>query len=126
MNEHEEKMISVFIAKEKRHRFRYFMDNIKTRPGELDCLNHTRVLNPRYTTWLSGKEDIVQLLRNEGCPENVYIISMEERIDKKTLPLSEAIAQVFEYNWGTIVSCIPGKLAYYHDEDGKRRALLKA
>lgn len=126
MNEHEEKMVSTFIAKEKRHRFRYFMDNVKIRSRELDCLNHTSVLDPRYTTWLSRKEDIVDLLRKEGSPDYVYIISMDKRIDQKTLPLEEAIAQVFEFNWGTIVSCIPGKLAYYHDEDGGRRALLKA
>ena len=27
--------------------------------------------------------------------------------------------------WGTIVPCIRGKLAYYYDESGERRELLK-
>lgn len=126
MNEHEEKTVSVFIVKEKRQRFRYLMDNAKIRTSELGRLIHARALDPRYTTWLSRKEDIVKVLRQEGCPENVYIISMDKQIDQKTLSLTEAIKQVFDSNWGTIVSCIPGKLAYFHEEDGELRALLKA
>ena len=27
--------------------------------------------------------------------------------------------------WGTIVSCLPGRLAYYYDEEGARRMLLE-
>ncbi|MEN6372031.1 MAG: hypothetical protein ABFD64_08460 [Armatimonadota bacterium] len=125
MNEHEDKTVSSFITREKRHRFRYFMDNPKIRSKELNCLNHTHVLEPSHTVWLSQREDIKALLRKEGSPENVYIISGDERIDGSTRSLSDAIEQIVESGWGAIISCIPGKLAYYRDECGERHALLK-
>jgi hypothetical protein len=126
MNIHEEKTVSVFIAEEKRHRFHYFMDNPKVRTRELGCLNHIAPLEYGRITWLSRKEDVYDLLRREGSPDNVYIISCDSDIDGKTLPLTEALELVARSGWGTIISCIPGKLAYYYDESGERKALLKA
>ena len=40
------------------------------------------------------------------------------------MELSEAISQTELTGWGTIISCIPGQLAYYDDECGERRILL--
>jgi hypothetical protein len=124
MNIHEEMTVSVFIAKEKRHRFHYFMDNPNIRTRELGCLNHIVPLEPDRITWLSRKEDAHSLLSREGSPDSVYIISCDSGIDKKTLPLAEALEMVVRSGWGTIISCIPGKLAYYYGESGERRALL--
>ena len=39
--------------------------------------------------------------------------------------LAEAVAEVAIGGWGTIISCLPGQLAYYYDECGERRMLLE-
>jgi hypothetical protein len=49
-------------------------------------------------------------------------------LDGKTLPLAKAVNDVEimpKNGWGTIVSCIPGELAYYYDEEGERYAILQ-
>jgi hypothetical protein len=45
-------------------------------------------------------------------------------IDGRELPLAEAVDRAELGGFGTIVSCIPGRLAYYYDESGARRLLL--
>lgn len=125
MNEHEEKTIVAFILRGKRHRYAYLLDNPQKRNQALDRLNHCRDLDPRYVTWLRSNTDVVGLLRQEGCPSHVYLISCADELDGRTLSLEDALELVSCEGWGTIVSCVPGRLAYYYDEEGERRALLK-
>jgi hypothetical protein len=125
MNEHEEKPIEAFIVREKRQGYKSLLGNPKKRRAILDCLNHCHDLDERYVTWLPSNAAVEQLLRQEGSPDEVYVISDTKSVDGKTLPLDEAIFQSSAGNWGTIISCIPGQLAYYYDEAGDGQALLK-
>lgn len=65
------------------------------------------------------------LLQKEGSPEKVDVLSCTDSIDGKTLSLDDAVQAASEEGWATIISCIPGQLAYYYDELGDRRALLR-
>ena len=127
MNEHEEQTIAAFILKERQDRYRFLLGNSdpRKRAKGLDRLNHCADLDPRYATWLPGNTDVVRLLRREGSPGEVYVISNTDAIDGKMLPLEEAIDEAEDGGWGTIISCIPGQLAYYRGEEGEGRALLK-
>jgi hypothetical protein len=40
------------------------------------------------------------------------------------MPLVEALNEAEAIGWGTIISCIPGRLACYLDEAGSERRLL--
>lgn len=40
--------------------------------------------------------------------------------DASTLPLLEAMDETTKAGWGAIISCTPGELAYYYDEEGKK------
>jgi len=91
MNEHEEKTVAAFIIKEKRHRYRYLLDNNRECSKGLDRLNHCDDLDPRFIQWLGKGFDIISLLRKEGCPDQVYLISAESELDKQTLSLEQAI-----------------------------------
>jgi hypothetical protein len=85
-------------------------------------------LNPKYVAWLPSGADIVQILRESGSPEQVYLISCSSTLDGKAMQLAKAVNDVEimpENGWGTIISCIPGELAYYYDEEGERRAILQ-
>lgn len=125
MNEHETKTIRAFVLKEKQDRLLLLLGDSKRRIEGLNRLNHSGDLDPRYTQWLPSNTDIAALLRKDGCPKEVYVISGAEQIDAKTLPLEDALQQVTWHGFGSILSCIPGKLAYYYDEEGGSRALLK-
>lgn len=127
MNEHEEKTIAAFFLKAKQDRYRFLLGNPDPRKRNkgLDRLNHCADLNPVYATWLPSNADVARLLRQEGSPEEVYVISETESIDGKVLPLEEAICETESGGWGTIISCIPGQLAYYYGEEGETRAILK-
>ena len=41
------------------------------------------------------------------------------------MPLAEAVWQAEMAGWGTLLGCVPDRLAYYYDEVGLRRMLLE-
>lgn len=128
MNEHETKTIRAFFLKEKQDRYLLLLSNPKRRIEALNRLNmdyRNTDFDPRYAQWLPSNVDIAALLRKEGCPMEVYVISGAAEIDGKTLALEEALEMVTHHGFGSIISCIPGKLAYYYNEEGAIRALLK-
>jgi len=124
MIEHEEQTIKAFIRKEVRDRYVSFLSNQKRRNEILDRLNHCKDFDERFIQWLPSNADIVKILLQAGSPAEVYVIS-DSKLDGKLMPLPAAIHETSMSGSGTIVSCIPGKLAYYYDEVGERRALLK-
>jgi hypothetical protein len=46
-------------------------------------------------------------------------MSEDSDLDGKELPLLEALKKVVGYQMGTFLSCVPGKLAYFEDEDDR-------
>ena len=124
MIDHEEQTIKAFMLKERRDRYLSFLGNNKRRKEVLDQLNHCKDFDERFMQWLPSNADIVNILLKSGSPSEVYVIS-DSKIDGKIMPLSDAIHETSMTGSGTIVSCIPGKLAYYYDEVGERRGILK-
>jgi hypothetical protein len=126
MNEHEEKTIAAFILREKQDRYRFLLGSSdpRRRAEGVGRLNHCKDLNLKYVTWWPSNADIAKLLRKDGSPEKVYMLSCTDAIDGKMMSLDDAINAVLAGGWGTLISCIPGQLAYYYDELGARRALL--
>ena len=74
---------------------------------------------------LASNTDIVAVLRTHGAPATCYVLSDTATLDARELSLMEAIAETELNGWGTIISCLPGRLAYYYDECGERRMLLE-
>jgi hypothetical protein len=112
MIEHEEQTIKAFMLKEKRDRYLSLLVNKKRRKEILDRLNHCKDFDERFIQWLPSNADIVNMLLQAGSPLEVYVIS-DSKIDGKVMALADAIHETSINGWGTIVSCIPGKLAYY-------------
>jgi hypothetical protein len=125
MTDHEEKIVRSFIIKEKRDRYLMLLRSNKKRNEALNRLNHCRDLDERFIEWLPSNADIAKISKEEGSPDQVYVISDSKNIDSKMMTLSDAIHETSMNGSGTIVSCIPGKLAYYYDEVGDRRGILK-
>ncbi|MDH3359854.1 MAG: hypothetical protein OEL55_03200 [Desulfobulbaceae bacterium] len=125
MNEHEKKTIKTFFQRNRQERYLSSSPNSKQRTKWLQKLNHTPGLNENYIQKTNRKTDIYQELKAKGAPGECFVISCSEELNLKTLPLTEALMQTEQLGWGTIISCIPGQLAYYHGELGEGKAILE-
>jgi hypothetical protein len=125
MNEHDEHIVRAFIAPERRERWLKSLASAKRRPAMLDRLNHCRDIDDRYATLLPSNSDVVAFLRSRGAPKMCYVLSCTADIDGQTMALGDAVLAAEHGGWGTIISCVPGRLGYYYDECGARRFLLE-
>ncbi len=117
--------VKAFIKSARRLRWLEALASAKRRRQFLDRLNHCRDFDERYATALPSSVDLVATLRSRGAPARCHVVSDFEAIDGRQLPLAEAIAQAEWAQWGTLLSCLHGRLAYYFDESGARRLLLE-
>ena len=125
MHKHEEAIVRTFIISEKRNRYLTLLGKKKTRSRVLDGLNHCYDLDSRYSTFLPPSTDVLGALRARGAPEGCYLLSDAPELDGREMSLSEAIESIELEGWGTLVGCIPGRLAFYYGEQGEQRAILE-
>jgi hypothetical protein len=125
MRSEEEATIRAFISPARRMRWLESLASAKRRRRFLDRLNHCGDIDERYARPLASNVDVVALLRARGAPATCYVLSATADLDGRELPLAEAVVEAELNGWGTIVSCLPGRLAYYYDECGERRMLLE-
>ena len=125
MHPHEEAAILAFIAPSCRARWLAKLASAKHRRPFLDRLNHCPDIDGRYATPLPSSADVVALLRSRGALASCHVISDIAAIDGCELPLTEAVDRAELGGFGTLVSCVPGRLGYYYDESGARRLLLE-
>ncbi len=125
MHPHEEATIQAFVIAPRRPRWIESLSSSKRRESFLDRLNHCRDIDDRYSTPLRSSADVVAALTARGAPLSCYVISATTELDGQELPLAKAVADSESAGWGTIISCLPGRLAYFYDESGERRLLLE-
>ncbi len=63
------------------------------------------------------KHLLQEKLREKGAPLTCYVLSKNSKIDGLRLPLCEALIETVGYGFGTFLSCIPGRLAYYEGQE---------
>jgi hypothetical protein len=129
--EHEEASIKAFVLRGKQERFLSFIASPKNRrkfTRELpnfpwfDRKITTSVpwkVDPSLPLWgrhLQGIENVSRLLHAKGAGKTCWVISNNSRIDGQEMNLDSALESVAGSDWGTILSCIPGKLAYFKGE----------
>jgi hypothetical protein len=125
MHPHEQATIRAFIAPARRARWLELLASARRRRPFLGRLNHCPDIDERYATPLPSNANVPAVLRSRGAPERCYVLSDIPALDGQELPLGEAIERIESGMWGTLISCIPGRLAYYYDECGARRWLLE-
>jgi len=62
-------------------------------------------------------DNITCELKKRHSPDLVFAISEDPALDQKELPLVEALKQTVGRGMGTVLSCIPGRLAFVETED---------
>ena len=126
--DHEQAFIHAFIVKSKQARYRGKLASPKHRREFLSRLHHNLDYNPRLAVQIPPGEQSASLvyakLRALGAPEQCHAIAAGSDLDGRQLPLRQAIDHVFGMGDGVVLSCIPGKLAYYESEDPSGRFIL--
>jgi hypothetical protein len=120
LNEHERLLIENFVAKDKQERLRFLMSEPSRRKRLRAKFSSTFVLLKEKCRTIPGSDQtpagIYQLLRNSGALEHCYTISEDAEIDGKDADLREMLDRLVGAGFETIVSCVPGKLAYFEGE----------
>jgi len=127
-NIHEVAFIKAFIVKEKQERLLALVQNKKSRKKFCLLLAHNIEINTKFTHPLKKEGDnggqVHGLLKKHGAPDICHIICENSKYDNKEMQLKEALHELFTTDFGCIISCIPGKLAFYQGEDAFSRVLL--
>jgi len=125
---HETAFIDAFVEREVRERWRTKLSSRKHRGAFLHELAHYVRFEARFISLVEpakqNLQDVLSTLRKQGATDDCYAISECTRLDGKTLKLTDALNQVIGSGVGSILSCVPGRLAYYEGEDQGRRCLF--
>ncbi len=120
-----EKSLAAFVVTQKRARYRLLLDSRKGRDKIRQSLAHSHDWDSRFLQPVIGKpQEIHNTLRKMGAPANCYVLSENDRDDAKRMDLLEALAQTVGYGMGTVICCVPGRLAFYEGESPNQRYIL--
>jgi hypothetical protein len=123
----ERSFVEAFVSPPRRSRYLSILETDRGRDKLRRHLAHFPDLDPRFARPVKSgsSEAIAALLRQRGAPSSCYVLSEDDAIDAQELGLEAALEAILGRGWGTILSCLPGKLAYYEGEDPGERYLLE-
>ena len=123
----EEEIVRAFIRRERVDRYIAQLRKRMRREGLRFDLDNLFDLDGRWIRRLEPEEDnpraLYALLRKLGAPEGCYVMSGDPGYDGAHLELREVLDAIHATGTGTIVSCVPDRLAYDEGED--RRFILE-
>lgn len=112
----EEAMFRAFARTSKRDRLVAIFGNPKRRKQAVDDLNHSDLWDPRYEQPVASNVTALYVLRDAGAPLACHIISGADELDGRDMPLEEAVEACENFDFASILCCIPGELAFFFDE----------
>ena len=108
-------LVSTFVNPLKRKHLIEILANPKRRHRATATLAHFQDLDPSAVVPLEAAQTpaaIEGALRSRGAGDNCHVISENRTIDGKTLSLKIALEKTVGQGMGTLLSCVPGELAY--------------
>jgi hypothetical protein len=121
--DHEEAVVRAFILPSKRERYLEFLTSPKGRAKFIAQLAHSKHLNPKFALSIPGSQtnpaSFHKLLVAKGAGPKCWVISENRDLDGREMDLEAALKETIGYQMGTFISCVPGKLAYFEDEDDR-------
>jgi hypothetical protein len=126
-----ERGLALFVLGDWRSRFRESLASGKRRDKLRSQLPHSSHLDPRFATLVPQQEQLgaalASRLREKGAGERCYLLSEDNELDGREFSLDDALTQVVDTDshLATFISCLPGRLAYFHGEEPDARYLLE-
>jgi hypothetical protein len=118
--DHETAFVKAFIKREKWARYLQLLANRRRREEILIRLNHKLDYLPTHAVAVPEDQDhpeaLERLLRARGAPATCHVLVNKLSIDGREIPLRAALDTVCMHMYGSVLSCIPGELAYYRPE----------
>ncbi|HEY0760503.1 MAG TPA: hypothetical protein VGD59_14725 [Acidisarcina sp.] len=126
---HEEETIRAFMPKDKQERYLFLLAHPSRRRRFTSSLAHFhydlfRNASPIPPSLAHTHEEVIALLQSKGAGTVVWVISENSRLDATEMPLKEAVREVWGSDTGTILSCVPGRLALFQGEERNSARLL--
>jgi hypothetical protein len=114
-------LIAAFVKRSKRDRYREMLSNPRLRHKFTSKLAHFTDFDSKYRLSIPSDklfvDNIARELKKRHSPNIVCAISEDPALDQKELPLVDALMQTVGRGMGTVLSCIPGHLAFVETED---------
>lgn len=114
-------LIQAFVKRNKRDRYREMVANPLLRHKFIGQLAHFTDFDPQYRVPFASDQlfvrNIAIELQRRQSPSIVFAISEDPALDQKDFVLAEVLEQVVGRGMGTVLSCIPGRLAFVETED---------
>src|SRR5215467_6087771 len=118
---HEETLVKAFILPARQERYLEFLRTPKRRTKFIEQLAHFKHLNPQFVVIIPSNQrnpaSLLKLLTGMGASTSCWAISENSEMDGRELDLETALKETVGRQMGTFLSCVPGKLAYFEDED---------
>ncbi|QFT89039.1 hypothetical protein FIU87_10310 [Bacillus sp. THAF10] len=118
----EEIIVKAFFTKRIQQRVLFEFFSEKKRMDAMNRLNHnySNTLRKEFMIEItkpnSDPLEIEKLLKKQGASRNCYAMSWNDKIDGKHMSLSSALEVAVGEGFPSIISCIPGRLAYFEAE----------
>ena len=129
LNPHEELFARSFVYPAQRARYLTLLESKKGRRKLCDGLNHSPHLDGRFAKLIPANQQSAQsierLLKSKDAPDMCHVMSSNPDLDNREMSLSEALLETVGMDAGTMISCIPGKLAYVELEGFDGRYILE-
>ena len=118
---HEQALVRAFLLKSRQERCAFLLASPKRRCDFLKELAHFKWLEPAYCKSMlpasHHARDIAKILLSKGSGPTCWAVSEWGDLDGKELLLQETLQKIVGSGMGTFLSCVPGKLAYFEDEE---------
>ena len=120
LDNQETAFVKAFIVKDKQERYLQLLASPKRRREIVDRFNHNLDFEPKYAVLvpkeLRTADKLAHLLRTRGAGETCHIIADSLESDGQDLPLRAALAEVIAHDFGSVLCCFPGRLAFHKAE----------
>ncbi|WP_299095735.1 hypothetical protein [uncultured Metabacillus sp.] len=118
----EEIIIKSFFNKRIQERVLFELFSQKKRDNVMNrlCHNYLDTFRKEFMIEIptpnSDPGEIEKLMKNQGAGNDCYVISWNDTIDGKHMSLTSALKVAVGEGFPSIISCIPGKIAYFEAE----------
>lgn len=127
--DHETAFVKAFLTSEKRARWSQYLADPKRRKEILARLSVGLPFMSDLGTEVPGEQDfpmeLEKLLRAQRAGPTCHVIADGLKIDGRELPLSEALRAICMHERAAVLSCLPGRLAYYKPSSPGRGIILE-